>query len=101
MGGRWPPALAARRRCAAQPQPPNSRTHPCFSFLLPPQVKTKALVGALAAMGCEEGEKVLLICNEANEKLYLSGRNIPTLAINTAHAVQVGLGGRGRWGHWV
>ncbi len=36
-----------------------------------------------------QGEKVLLIVNEANEKVYLSGRNVPTLAINTANAVQV------------
>lgn len=37
----------------------------------------------------EQGEKVLLIVNEANQNVYLSGRNVPTLAINTAHAVQV------------
>lgn len=36
----------------------------------------------------EQGEKVLLIVNEANETVYLSGRNVPTLAINTANAVQ-------------
>jgi hypothetical protein len=32
---------------------------------------------------------VLLVVNEPNEALYLSGRNIPTVAINTAHALQV------------
>lgn len=36
-----------------------------------------------------QNEKVLLILNETNDKVYLSGRNVPTLAINTANAVQV------------
>lgn len=35
--------------------------------------------------------QVLLIVNEPNNTLYLSGRNVPTLAINTASAVQVRL----------
>lgn len=34
---------------------------------------------------------MLLIVNEPNNTLYLSGRNVPTLAINTASAVQVRL----------
>lgn len=33
--------------------------------------------------------QVLLIVNEPNNTVYLSGRNVPTLAINTASAVQV------------
>lgn len=37
-----------------------------------------------------QNEKVLLIVNEPNQNVYLSGRNVPTLAINTSHAVQVG-----------
>lgn len=42
-----------------------------------------------------QSEKVLLIVNEPNQNVYLSGRNVATLAINTAHAVQVrGSGGR-------
>jgi hypothetical protein len=55
------------------------------------QVKTALLVAGLGAMGADpsDGKKVLLIVNEPNEKVYLSGRNIPTLAINTSHAVQV------------
>lgn len=41
-----------------------------------------------------QSEKVLLIVNEPNQNVYLSGRNVATLAINTAHAVQVrGSGG--------
>lgn len=36
-----------------------------------------------------QSEKVLLIVNEPNQNVYLSGRNVPTLAINTANAVQV------------
>ncbi|EFN52995.1 hypothetical protein CHLNCDRAFT_49059 [Chlorella variabilis] len=61
----------------------------CDDFGALEAVSTKGLVASLAAMGVQEGEKVLLVVNEANEKLYLSGRNLPTLAINTANAVQV------------
>ena len=39
---------------------------------------------------------MLLIVNEPNEKVYLSGRNVPTLAINTAAAVQVRAQARAR-----
>ncbi|KAG7674223.1 hypothetical protein Ndes2526B_g03974 [Nannochloris sp. 'desiccata'] len=54
------------------------------------EIKTKSLVGKLAAMGVDvETEKALLILSEANEYVYLSGRNIEGLAINTANAVQV------------
>ena len=55
-------------------------------------VSTQGLASALSGLGVGEGKKVLLIVNEANETVYLSGRNIPTLAINTAHAVQVRAG---------
>ena len=114
----------------------------CADFGAMEAVSTKALVGALGAMGVQPGQKVLLIVNEPNEKVrrvrrayrtalmerarsgpracgqgtrgqagaagraplprapptarptrapqvYLSGRNIPTLAINTANAVNV------------
>ncbi|KAI7845278.1 hypothetical protein COHA_001121 [Chlorella ohadii] len=61
----------------------------CDDFSAMAEVKTKTLVSALAAMGVQEGEKVLLIVNEPNNTVYLSGRNVPTLAINTANAVQV------------
>ena len=67
----------------------------CDDFGALEAVSTKGLVASLAAMGVQEGEKVLLVVNEANEKLYLSGRNLPTLAINTANAVQVRAGAVG------
>jgi len=62
----------------------------CDDFSVLDTVKTQALVAGLAAMGVDaQNEKVLLIVNEANQNVYLSGRNVPTLAINTANAVQV------------
>lgn len=63
----------------------------CDDFSALEQVKTALLVAGLGAMGADPtgGKKVLLIVNEPNDKVYLSGRNIPTLAINTSHAVQV------------
>ena len=54
-------------------------------------VPLKDIDGKAASLKPYAG-KVLLIVNEANETVYLSGRNIPTLAINTAHAVQVRAG---------
>lgn len=62
----------------------------CDDFSALDSVKTQALVAGLGAMGADvESEKVLLIVNEPNQNVYLSGRNVPTLAINTANAVQV------------
>lgn len=54
------------------------------------EIKTKSLVEKLAAIGADvNNQKTLLILGEANEQVYLSGRNIEFLAINTANAVQV------------
>jgi len=51
--------------------------------------KTKALVAALAGMGCCPMEKkVLLIAAEAHEHVMRAGGNVERLAINTADAVQ-------------
>ena len=88
---RWLPARA-RPACCRHPQRNRQQSScwaPCGGALL--QVKTALLVAGLGAMGADpsDGKKVLLIVNEPNEKVYLSGRNIPTLAINTSHAVQV------------
>lgn len=53
------------------------------------EVKTKALVEKLGNVGVDADKKTLVILNEVNEHVYLSGRNIQKLAINTANAVQV------------
>ena len=54
------------------------------------EVKTKSLVEKLAAIGADVyTEKTLLILSHANEQVFLSGRNIEKLAINTANAVQI------------
>lgn len=54
------------------------------------EIKTKSLVEKLAALGIDiYNEKALLVLNELNENVYLSGRNIERLAINTANAIQV------------
>jgi large subunit ribosomal protein L4 len=54
------------------------------------EIKTRSLVEKLAAVGADVNtQKTLLILNEANEFVYLSGRNVERLAINTANAVQV------------
>ena len=54
------------------------------------EIKTKSLVEKLAAMGVDMStEKALLILSEPNEHVYLSGRNVEGLAINTANAVQI------------
>jgi len=54
------------------------------------EVKTKSLVAKLAALGVDvESEKTLLVLNESNQFVYLSGRNIERLGINTANAVQL------------
>ncbi|KAI3424856.1 hypothetical protein D9Q98_008240 [Chlorella vulgaris] len=61
----------------------------CEDFGALEVVSTKGLLANLAAMGVQEGEKVLLIVNETNERVYLSGRNVPHMAINAGKAVQV------------
>ena len=54
------------------------------------EIKTKSLVAKLNAIGVDVlNQKTLLILNEANEYVYLSGRNVEKLAINTANAVQI------------
>jgi len=54
------------------------------------EIKTKSLVEKLAALGIDiYNEKALVVLNELNENVYLSGRNIERLAINTANAIQV------------
>ena len=54
------------------------------------EVKTKSLVQKLATIGVDvTSQKTLLILSHANEQVFLSGRNIEKLAINTANAVQV------------
>lgn len=55
-----------------------------------------AHLSSAAPCSALQNEKVLLIVNEANQNVYLSGRNVATLAINTANAVQVS-GGLVRW----
>jgi large subunit ribosomal protein L4 len=55
-----------------------------------PETKTRAMVSALRALGADpETGKVLVVLAEASEAVYLAGRNIPSVAINTADAVQV------------
>jgi large subunit ribosomal protein L4 len=54
------------------------------------EVKTSALVSKLKAVGVDPSEhKTLIILNDANEQVYLSGRNLPKVAMNNANAVQV------------
>ena len=54
------------------------------------EIKTKALVEKLAALGVDVNtQKTLLILNEACEAVIMSGRNIEFLSINTSNAVQV------------
>lgn len=54
------------------------------------------LLGAKATLhrhwappGLPQGEKTLIVLGQPNEAVYLSGRNVPTLAINTADRLQV------------
>lgn len=56
-----------------------------------PAAKTSALLEKLAALGASpsDGVKTLIILSEASQNVYLSGRNVDKLAINTANAVQV------------
>lgn len=63
-----------------------------------PERKTKALVQMLEKLGAQPGRKTLVITKEANADLMLAGRNVPTLAINTADAIKVGtsVGGCGQ-----
>ena len=73
----------------------------CPVSLPPPQVperKTKALVQMLEKLGAQPGRKTLVITKEANADLMLAGRNVPTLAINTADAIKVGVEGGGGCG---
>eukprot|EP00887_Chlorella_sp_A99_P000466 scaffold17.g466.t1 len=51
--------------------------------------KTSALLERLAAVGVSLDQKTLIILNQANEDVYLSGRNVAKLAINTADRLQV------------
>lgn len=54
------------------------------------EVKTAALLAKLRAVGADvSSRKTLLILNDANEQVYLSGRNLEFLAMNNANAVQV------------
>lgn len=54
------------------------------------EIKTKSLTEKLAVVGADVStEKTLLILNEPNEFVQLSGRNVERLFINTANAVQV------------
>jgi large subunit ribosomal protein L4 len=54
------------------------------------EIKTKSLLEKLAAVGADvDAEKTLLILSEPSESVFLSGRNVQRLAINTANAVQI------------
>lgn len=54
------------------------------------EIKTQSLLAKLRAVGADaEQQKVLIILNEANEAVYLSARNSPRIAINTANSLQV------------
>jgi large subunit ribosomal protein L4 len=48
--------------------------------------KTKALYEILRNMGFESGKR-LLILGEYDEKIFISGRNIPGLELKTANAL--------------
>lgn len=53
-------------------------------------VKTKTLLQKLSTVGADvETHKTLLILNEPSESVFLSGRNVERLAINSASAVQI------------
>ncbi|MDY7006371.1 MAG: 50S ribosomal protein L4 [Cyanobacteriota bacterium] len=51
--------------------------------------KTKELVQAIARWGVEPGSKVLLILEEKQENVYLSGRNIAKLKISLANNLNI------------
>lgn len=51
--------------------------------------KTKGLVEALAKAGAPAGAKALLVLAERNDMVLRAGRNVESLAINTADALRV------------
>jgi len=53
------------------------------------EIKTKSLVSALERWGVFQKEHCLLITNEKNKNLYLSGRNVEKLVINSKDHINV------------
>ncbi|MCS7272670.1 MAG: 50S ribosomal protein L4 [Fimbriimonadales bacterium] len=51
-----------------------------------PEIKTKHAVAFLKALGVEEGERVLVLLHEPNERVYKSFRNIPNVLVRIAPA---------------
>jgi large subunit ribosomal protein L4 len=54
-----------------------------------PRPKTKELVSALNRWGVESNSKVLLVLAEPAENIYLSARNVPSLKMIAADALNV------------
>lgn len=54
-----------------------------------PRPKTKELTSAIARWGVDPAAKILLICSEKDENIYLSARNIPNLKLIPATTLNI------------
>ncbi|MFZ1326627.1 MAG: 50S ribosomal protein L4 [Candidatus Contendobacter sp.] len=52
-----------------------------------PEIKTKAMVTRLAALGLAEQRRVLLVAEDVDMNLYLSARNLPGVAVSDVHGL--------------
>ncbi len=52
-----------------------------------PEIKTKAMITRLAALGLAEQRRVLLVAEDVDMNLYLSARNLPGVAVSDVHGL--------------